>query len=367
MDRRDRAVRVDGSITSDVDERTIGRAGAVDDAVGADVREVAHARLGHLLADHAAAGGGHAAEVDRVRVLRLRRRQRRRVVGGGAGETDPIDDGPTEGLELLLEGVGDALSVGLGVIDDHHVARADVVVRGLRAGRTLHVVGRGQADIVDLVRVGLAHVERAVFGLGDARGGVGRAALQQARLVGHRNLGHTDIRVVGADHGDHAGVCRERGDVLGALLGIVDAVDGVVLNAEVDVVAVDAGRVVGIAQGELDAVEGRFAVGGFAAGQRQVDTELDGLAGVATGAGTGAGVRASRRGDDHGRQCQCAERAYLHERLLHSPRTFRGATQAPRPYQPSLDGRRGLGAAVTEAWGEDPTDRGGTPRSDAVS
>ena len=50
----------------------------------------------------------------------------------------------------------------------------------LRGRRALVVVGGDDADVVDLVRVGLADVQRAELGLREALVGVGRAALQDA-------------------------------------------------------------------------------------------------------------------------------------------------------------------------------------------
>ena len=77
----------------EVQERVLRLAGAVVDAVRADVRDVAEADLLGREQDARAAGGRDAAEVDRLRVERLGGGHDRDVVLGGLGGRVVLDDG----------------------------------------------------------------------------------------------------------------------------------------------------------------------------------------------------------------------------------------------------------------------------------
>ena len=87
------AVRVLGGRASEVQERVLGLAGAVIDAVRADVGDVAEAGLRGGQEDARAAGRGHATEVDRLGVERLDDLFGSRGVGRGQGgrERTPYD------------------------------------------------------------------------------------------------------------------------------------------------------------------------------------------------------------------------------------------------------------------------------------
>ena len=276
-----------------VQERVLGLAGAVVDAVGADVRDVSKAGLDGRLEDPRTAGRGDAAEVDRLRAQGRGGRHDRGIVGVGLRHAVALDDGPAVGLQVRLEGVGDALPERLGVIDDVHLLGVQVFEDVLGRGRTLVVVRRHDADVVDPVWERLANVERAELWLGQTLVGVGRAALQEARLVRDRDLGQRDARVERADDRDDVGVADDRGHVVGAGLRIVRSVDRVVEDRRVgDLDGVSAGPAARFLDRELDAVDDRLRSRELAALERELDRDLDSaLAGVSAGDGAATGAR----------------------------------------------------------------------------
>ncbi len=89
-------------------------------------------------------------------------------------------------------------------------------------------------------------------------------------------------------------VVDERRDVLGALLRVVDAVDGVVLRVDAELVAVDATGRVDVCHGELHAVEGRHAVRRLPSGHRKLDSDVHDLA-ITAGRRAGCRCRGCRR------------------------------------------------------------------------
>ncbi|KAF1858236.1 hypothetical protein Lal_00014736 [Lupinus albus] len=82
----------------------------------------------HLL-EHRARDGIHAAEEDQVRLLRLDRREDRRVVGGRGAREFAADDLDARFFQALREFVRDALAVRRAVVDDGDVFRVQRVDR----------------------------------------------------------------------------------------------------------------------------------------------------------------------------------------------------------------------------------------------
>src|SRR4029079_5828754 len=93
----------------------------------------------------------------------------RDVVLGGLGGRVVLDDGAAAGLEVGLEGIGDALPEGLGVVDDVDAGLLEDVIDVLGGRRALDVVRRDHADVV--VRLG-PQLSRG-RALGQVRVGVG--------------------------------------------------------------------------------------------------------------------------------------------------------------------------------------------------
>ncbi len=73
----------------------------------------------------------------------------------------------------------------------------------------LDVVGRSEPDVVDVIRPGVAKIERTIPGLRQPRMGVRWAALEQAGLVRGRDDPEGSRRQEWPDQGDHPRVGRE--------------------------------------------------------------------------------------------------------------------------------------------------------------
>jgi len=87
-------------------------------------------------------------------------------------------DRATQLLELGLERIGQALAVGLRVVDDEDLGLLELGVQVVGQRRPLDVVGGGHTNVVDRVAAAQELAVRAL--LGQAGGRVRRAALQQA-------------------------------------------------------------------------------------------------------------------------------------------------------------------------------------------
>ena len=176
--------------------------------------------------------------------------------------------------ELLRGGLRvlrDALAVDLGVVEDVHVGDA-LVLHVLRLGGTLDRVDRHDAAVVALAgRVVLVRLARlgARAALGQAESGVGRADLQDPRLVVDRDRDRRGTRVELADVGDRGVVLRDLACVgrrrprlpLARRRGGV--VERLVLDGEV------AALVVLLLEGELDALDHVLGLRTRSALQRQ--------------------------------------------------------------------------------------------------
>src|SRR5205823_5603182 len=109
--------------------------------------------------------------------------------------------------------------------------------------------------------------------LRQADAGVGRADHGQVGIGRDRNLGLGDARVERTHEPEQLGVTHHRLHVLGALLGVVAAVDGVVVADRLEREAFD--RATGALDRVLDALQDGLALRPFGAGERQFHADVD--------------------------------------------------------------------------------------------
>src|SRR4029077_1810030 len=220
----------------------------VADAVGAEVvgrRRVEDALL--LSARDASIGRRGGAGVNGGRSVLLGGGEPRVEVGrrrAGGVEALPVDNRAALLLELLGEVVRYAEAERLLVVPDRHDLHAERVIRVVRDGRALERVRGGDAEVVVLARgardgVGASRSQRrgvelvdrlaVAQRLGQALVRVRGADQRQAGAVRDRDLGRSDAGVERTDNSKDVLVGDDVGDVLGALGGVVLAVDGIVV------------------------------------------------------------------------------------------------------------------------------------------
>jgi hypothetical protein len=206
-----------------------------------------------------------AGDVDGVRRGALDGGQLAAEVGAPLGVGLAGDDLPAHLVELALEDVRQALAVRRAEIAQHrHLVELEVVVGELRH----HVALKGidEADAEDVV-ADLRHL-----GVG---GGVGdHRHLGRLRLFGH---GHGVAAGHLAQDQEHVVLVDEAVGRLGSLLGLAL----VVVDPDLDLLALHPAGGVHLADREVDRVPGGDAEGGLRAGERAHLAEQDGVAGDA--------------------------------------------------------------------------------------
>jgi hypothetical protein len=156
----------------------------------------------------------------------VRLREQRLVVGLALRKVLVSEHRTARGRELLLEHVGEALTVRLVIVDDERLLQPELA-REAGAGRTLLIVGRAHAE--ERVRGGMRRAQLRSFVALRQAGIRGRGTdLHEPRVVRDRNLRLRDARVERTDHRENRIVGNELLHVLRALRGIVRALHSVV-------------------------------------------------------------------------------------------------------------------------------------------
>src|ERR687893_3323065 len=290
--------RVAGLAEKLVNEDTVG-ANEEDLVVGHPGADLVLDELGGVVLDD-------AAEVDGVGLGLGDLVHERAVVGGRA--VDALTPENLDALPLggLLELVGEALAVGLLVVEDVDGLHVLLNQKG-GAGLALLVVGHDHAGVVALAgRVVLVWLVGLAAGLREADVRVGRADHREAGLVEGRYLGG---RTTGVERAYPA----YNRLVLGCLLRVLGAlgrvprtglrrgvVEGLVIYLETRNLPV------ALLDGQLDGVDHRRRLGAVGALQRQVADDLDRLPTTRVAAATArAAASYYQQGGQQPRHHQC--------------------------------------------------------------
>src|SRR5438132_1395553 len=230
----------------------------------------------HLVADDTGVVAIGATEIDSLGAGSLSgaKEASEVVYLGGVRKILALYHGTAITRDAAGEGVGYSLAVRLGVGRHADLRDAKCSQGKVRHGGPLKVVGGGDPEVVVgpsrtqvfgerqacrfAVHVGLAaEGRRNIDVLGQALVGIRGADLDQVGAVGFRDLSPGHAGVERSDHGQDLGIVDKLLDILGALDGVVDTVDGVI---QVEVLEFKTVNGTLLLNGELDTVQGRDAI-----------------------------------------------------------------------------------------------------------
>ncbi len=307
------AGQLGGRQATEGDVRTFGRGtGGVDPFLLEDAVRSHEGDLGHGVAQVdpqlASVVLGDATVVDEVRVGGLDLLGEGLVVGRLAVDPVAAEHGQTGTGGFVIEDVGDALAVQLGVIEDVHVLGAQLG-GPLGTGQALEVVRGDDAVIVPRAAVRIVDirfVRLTLAGLRQAGVGVGRTHHRDALLAqdGDRQLGSTRVERPDVRHDLVIGDGIVRVLDLGGLVPLAGRGSGIVDVLVDDLVTADDAAL--LFDGHVDRVHDRVGLGlaRTLAGKRGPNLDVALAGSPATGA--------TRRKGEHGDGGKCPDSALVH-------------------------------------------------------